>query len=242
MGLRIGAPLAALVALLGLALAGCPARRPIEPEPPPSATITPLLVRSFQELGPDQYAELRTDPPLASIPLEQVAARHDGWRWTSTRTVWGTGSVIEYRDTDHAHAGIQPTAGWYLGPRARDGSETVAVALVRDFADAPQAADPQELMLGLAEVWPAPWTFCQPTDAKRSAELHVHDPLRGIKLGLRSVDTSEGTEAWIVDHVEYLSAGLTLSTWLESKGQGACEELGTLVEGGKYRLARRTVE
>lgn len=231
----------ALIGLLALALLGCP-KRPPEVEPAPELPTRPVLVRTFAELGPDQYAELRTDPPLAAVPLDVVVSRHDVWRWTSTHTVWGTLPVIEFRDTDHPLASLQPTAGWYLGQPAKDGQDTVAAALVRDFADAPEGTDPQELVLGLGERWPLPWTLCQPLDPKRSDELVVHDPVRGIKLGLRSVATDGGSAAWTVDHVEYLSAGLPLSTWLESKDPGGCEELGTLVEGGKYRPARRSGE
>ena len=116
----------------------------------------------------------------------------------------------------------------------------MAAALVRDFTDAPSAADPQALVLGLAERWPAPWTFCQPLDPRRSGELFVHDPMRGIKLGLRSTPTIEEGRTWTVDHVEYVSVGLPLATWLETKGSAGCEELGTLTEDGKYRPSRRS--
>ena len=228
--------------LLGLVLAGCPNRKPPEVEPPSEIPVQPVLVRSFDELGPDLYAELRTDPPVAQVPLEQVSHRHDTWRWTSTRTVWGTLPVIEFRDTDHPNAGVQPTAGWYLGPKTRDGGDTVLAALVRDFADAPEGADPQALMLSLEARWPLPWTFCQPLDPGRSDEIVVLDPVRGVLLGLVSATSDEGTVSWTVEHVEYVAVGSTLATWLETKAYGGCEELGTLVEGGKYRPARRSGE
>lgn len=211
-------------------------------DPTVAPPITPVLVRSFAELGPDQYAELRGDPPKQAVPLEILTGRHDVARWTSTRTMWGRLPVIEFRDTDHPNAALQPTAGWYLGAQRRDGRETVTAALVRDFADAPEAPDPQQLMLALAERWPPPWTFCQPGDLKREAEIVVHDPVRGIRLGLRSGTSDEGTATWTVDHVEYVCTGLPLSTWLDTKGYGGCDELGTLIEGGKYRPARRTGE
>jgi len=225
--------------LLALLL-GCPARRPPEPELPAEPPITPVLVRDFAELGPDQYAELRTEPPRTSVPLDVVTGRHDVARWTSTRTVWGRLAVLEFRDTDHPHTALQPTAGWYLGDRRRDGRETVAAALVRDFGGAPVATDPQQLMLDLAEAWPPPWTFCQPGDADRAGELVVHDPARGVRLGLLSSASDDGTVSWTIDHVEYVATGLPLATWLDTKGYGGCAELGTLIEGGKYRPARRT--
>lgn len=237
----LAAAAACLVAALPL-LGACPARRPVEPESPVlpvPPTVRPTLVRTWDELAPGLYAELRAGPPGMATALDEVAGHHDTSRWTQVRTRWGDSPVLEFRDTDHPHASRQATAGWFLGGEGVDGQQTVEGVVVRDFASAPTSTDPQRLVLRLGERWPLPWTLCQPRDPSRAGDIVAWDAARGMLLGLVAAAGQEGPSLWTVDRVEFVASGTQAQDWWRHRGYGTCDELGTLDLDGAFVPAGR---
>lgn len=214
-------------------LLGCPKKPPPDPleslEPVPPA---PLLVRSFAELSVDFYPELQLRDEGAPR-LTELARSRDVDHWTALRSVWGLLPVIEFLDTDRRHTSISAAVGWFVTTR-EDGTEEIQVVLVRDFVDAPAADAPETLMLALAETWPPPWILCQP---RNRTGVVAYDPARRVKLGL---DPVEGNEGWSVDHVEFFAPSVDLEAWWDAKDYGGCDELGTVLEAGRFRPARKS--
>jgi len=229
----VGRRAAALLTLAALALAGCP-KRP--PDPPLEATDAqppaPLLVRSFAELTPGFYPELQARE--AGAPkLSDLALSRDVDQWTAVRSMWGHLPVIEFRDTDRRHTSASASAGWFVAV-SEDGTDEIEAVLLRDFVDAPVGSAPEELIAALGEAWPPPWVLCRP--ANRPGVV-AYDPARHVKLGL---DPIEGNEGWSVDHVEFFSPAVDLEAWWHAKEYGGCDELGTVLETGRFRPARKS--
>lgn len=216
-------------------MAGCP-KRPPEPviEEGPPQPPAPVLVRAFDELLPSLYPEMVVEPE-GVVLLADLAQAHDVDRWTSTRTVWGTQPVIEFRDVDRPHTAISATAGWFLGPDDAEGRETVEAVVVRDFVASPVGESAEALLAGIAETWPPPWTLCVPSARDREGQVVAHDAERGLKLLLRPV---EGNGGWIVDNVEFMSTSVVLEQWWRAKRYESCDDLGTILENGRFRPAR----
>ncbi len=220
--------------LAGLALAlgflGCPSRKP----PPPAVDVTdavlhPTLVRDWAELPPDPYPSLAVGP----ANVASLRASHDVFRWTPSTQRWGTLSVLQFEDTDRRRTAEGAVAAWVMGE-----AETVDAVVLRDFVGAPQAPTVEELLLGLGESWPPPWTLCRPQATAHADLVLALDEAGRRKLGLAP---SGGEEvAWMVDHVEYLAAGLEPAAWFERKGYGGCDAMGTLLEGGKLKPPRES--
>ncbi len=221
---------------------GCPRKPPPDPVAEPVAPLppAPTLVRSFDELAPDLYGEF-AESESGELLVADLAAGHDVYRWTTIRTRWGERPVLEFRDTDRPETWVEATAGWILGADTAEGSETVESALLRDFADAPSATDPQELMSSL-EAWLPPWSFCRPVADDRATELIAYDAERGLKFGLVPHTDDEGIEGWIVDNVEFFVPREVLDDWWLAKEYGGCEALGVLVEPGRFKPERKPRE
>ncbi len=215
--------------LAGLALAGCPPKKPpVALDAPPDVVIRPTVARAWADV------ELGLYPSLAAgtVSIAELQALHDVARWTPSRQKWGPLSVLQYEDTDRPTTAIGAVAGWALG----DGDVVEAVVL-RDFTDAPEAPSYTDLLLGLGEAWLPPWELCQPVAEAHGDLIVAWDEENRRKLGLAS---SEGQEAWRVDHIEYLAVGVEPATWFERKGYGGCTPLGTLLESGKVKPPPRT--
>lgn len=214
-----------LTLTLGLTLTACPGRRPPEPAVDPDArpVVHPTLVRAWSDLPADPYPELAEGP----ADLERVRRGHDVWRWTETRARWGELDVLQFEDTDRPTTATGAVAGWLLGEEQR-----VTAVVLRDFVASPQAASWQELLLSLGEVWPAPFEVCAPKAPGHATSVVAIPAGDRRKL---SLVPSEGQEAWMVDHVEYLAAGTDRTLWWERKGYGGCESLGTLLPDGRLK-------
>ena len=226
--------LATAIAVVSL-LTACP-RRDVTPPPVDSAQATPpaaAVIRDFADLTPDLYPELR-DPEASVVPLERLARAYDVDRWAAASSTWGEQPVIELVDVDRHFTAVGAMAGWFLGPRTDEGQRTVVAVLLRDFVGAPSGPSPQELLLGLGEAWTPPWTLCQPVDEARAAERVAWSAERGVKLLL-----VEYPDGWTVDHVEFLATTVEPEQWWISKGYAGCDELGVLLENGRFRPVRR---
>ena len=218
--------------LVGLALplvvtlTGCPPRKPPPPivDPGLEPVVQATVVRSWAALPVDPYPELAAGPAT----VDSLRRTHDVGLWTPSRQRWGPLSVLQFEDTDRPQTAVGAVAAWVLG----DG-DLVDAVILRDFVGAPEGATPEELLLGLGEAWPPPWTLCRPRSPAHADTIAALDEEGRRKLGL--APSGEEKEAWIVDNIEYLAAGLEPAAWFERKGYGVCEPLGTLLEGGRLK-------
>jgi len=223
--------------LVVLSLSGCFRRIPyfmldVEEEPP----LTPAVARWFTELDEARYPELQ-EHTGAGVPLEEFLFRHEVGRFTQERTTWGSEPELElvlFSDTDHPETYRGAEAAWFLASESTDGVERIRAVLFRQFADAPEAADPVQLLTGLDPAFEAPWTLCQPWNAEAGDFLVAHGQ-RGVKLGL--FFTPEPQEHWAVDHVEFVSRSTSMEAWSVEKGYGGCTVQGRIDAGGRYEEA-----
>ncbi len=221
---------------LTLLLAGCPPRKP--PADPVSSAAPPLqstLARTWADVDPAGYPELADGPVEPAL----LRLRHDVDRWTLSHQRWGEIAVLHYEDTDHPSTAQGAVAGWLLADSSPDAPRVQAVVL-RDFQRAPVGPSFDALLLSLGEAWLTQWTLCRPI-AEAHADLIVAvDESARRKLAL--APSTQETEGWTVDHIEYLSAGLDLEPWFARKGYGGCEPLGTLLENGRIKPPRPTAD
>ena len=284
---RVGPrPGARLILASLLCVAGCPRRTtaPVTPEPEP--TLPPprssALVRTFAELSPSSYGELSGGPP-GGVAVHKLARTHDADRFGLSVAAWGppTRLVLQIDDQDHPTTTEGSTAGWFLepsketlplGPLDPDAllygavsKRIVRSVLVRDWADAPRAADPFDLLLALAPQLPAPLLVCRPrTAVERAREEaiddkdpqlpHILDPIaleaiapeRGLRVALRPVtplgavaQSGHGPFAWSVDHVEWSAPGRGADSWWEPLGFHDCKEIGRILTDQRVKRPRR---
>lgn len=233
--MQVGTTLAAALAVVSITLVGCP-RRDANPPLVDSAEAKPpaaAVYLDFADINPGLYPELRT-PDGGVVALDDLARLYDVDRWASASATWGDQRVVELSDADRPHTAVGAMAGWFLGPDTAEGERTVVAVLLRDFVGAPTAESPEALLLGMGEAWLPPWTLCQPLAEARAAERVAFSTDRGTKLLL-----VEETDGWTVEHVEFLAVGVAPEQWWLDKGYGGCEELGVLLETGRFRPARR---
>jgi len=215
--------------LLGLSLAlwlvGCAGTRPapVASEVEPPEVLLPTLARSFSELHSELHPELR-DPPRHGVTVARLRSSRDTHLYTEERVKWGRDqqfTVLQFTDTDRPARSDSPMSAWFLGPDPGDGApEVVGAVLYRDFADAPGAEDPYQLLGSMAEAFPAPWVLCTPSSELWGNLLLAYDPARGIKLAMFQGDGPP--RRWSVDHVEFVSTLLPLEDWWREKGYGEC--------------------
>ncbi len=245
---------AAAVAILatGVAVAGCPKKKPPEVERPTPSDVTPTVARTWGEIDPEFYGEFMelADWGL-TLTVGDLLERHDTDRWTRRDAVWGPPDmpVIEFIDTDRPTSDRSAIAGWVLAPAAeRSGDELlparragvstsrpVRAVVLRDFIGAPEAPSPEDVVLVVGDVFPPPWTFCTPTAPEGTAVAYDTD--RGLKLGLVRVE-SKDEGAWTVDHVEFLSPGFVAEEWWTAKGYGDCAAFAAMDVQGRVRKLR----
>lgn len=231
-----GTRLTGLTLLLGsLLLLGCARRVPPPDETPPDEVepIRPTLISSWAELTPTLYREVTGAPPT----VEALSALHDTGRWTRHQRHWGRLEVLEFLDTDRPTRATGAVAAWFL--RVVDEVTQVEAVLLRDFLDAPQAADYQELLLGLGEALAPPWDVCRPSDEAFAGLLIAWDGDRGLKLALKE---SKDPASWIVDHIEFVSEGVLGEDWWSRKGYGTCAAVGSINANGRFKPAREAVD
>lgn len=185
--------------------------------------LLPTVARSFAQLSAASYPELRS-PPKHGVTVRSLRDRHDTHLFTENRARWGGDeqfTVLEFTDSDRPTRSIGAMAAWFLGPDPGDGApEVVGAVLFRDFEDAPEAADPYQLLGLVSERFPSPWLLCRPSAPRYSDLLMAYDSARGLKLAL--VKQSDGDHLWAVDHVEFVSTLLSLEEWWSEKGYESC--------------------
>ena len=208
-----------------MVLAACSGSLPRlkSPPPQPSQNLASTVVQSFAQLNADSYPELRS-PPAHGVTVDSLRKRHDTFRYTESRVLWGEKaefSVLQFSDTDRPTRAVSPVSAWFLGPDPGDGApEVVGAVLFRDFAGAPTAADPYQLLGQVAEQFPAPWLICRPAALGSADLLLAYDEARGLKLALHR--SGAGEQLWSVDHVEYISTLLPIEVWWMEKGYETC--------------------
>lgn len=245
----------ALALIAVVAVAGCPKKKPADAEPPTPSEVRPTVVRTWEELTPDLYAEFADLAEWGITPtVGQLLERHDTDLWTRREVTWANGQlpVIEFLDTDRRTTDASAIAAWVLSPEPEIEDDrllpqkapgilptrTVRAVVIRDYTGAPSAASPQELADVLMPVFPPPWIFCIPDSLPETVVMY--DVKRGFKLGLFS-DQSKDSGAWTVDHVEFLSPGFAPADWWATKGYGDCvgfEAMDAQGRGRKLRGAR----
>ena len=229
---RSGLTLIAAAALL----VACPRRVPPPDDEPPELDIPGpqlTLISSWNELTPTLYREVTAGP----VPVDALTAAHDTERWTRHQRHWGDLEVLEFLDTDRPTRAIGAVAAWFL--RSIDDVTHVQAVLLRDFLDAPSAADSTELLLGLGEALAPPWELCQPSTPAFEGVLVAWDGDRGLKLALQQSKEQAG---WTVDHIEFASEGVLGDSWWSSKGYGTCKPVGSLNANGRFKPAKETGE
>jgi len=209
----------------GLLLAACTkqVQAPIVVAPPKPVVVPIVVARSFAQLNSELHLELR-DPPPGGVSLGSLRADRDTHLFTEERLRWGAEEqfpVVQFTDSNRPTSSDPPLAAWFLGPDPIEGApEVVAAILYRNFDAAPQAEDPQSLLVALANSFPAPWQLCRPTAAGYLDLLIAYDPERGIKLAM--FQYPDEPRNWSVDHVEFISKAVPLESWWVDKGYGDC--------------------
>jgi len=198
--------------------------------------LTPAVARWFTELDEARYPELQEDSGPGVI-LEEFLFRHEVGPFTQERTSWGLEhrlDLVLFSDTDHPETYRGAEAAWFLVPDPSDGVERVRAVLFREFADAPEAIDPVQLLNDLAPAFLAPWTLCEPWNARGGDYLVAHGT-QGVKLGLQRFE--EPKEGWTIDHVEFVARSTSMEDWSVQKGYGGCTLQGRIDGGGRYAEA-----
>ncbi len=214
-----------LLVILASLLFSCVGRHGGLPNPVPQSVevLLPTVARSFSQLSADSYPDLR-NPPRHGVTVRSLRAHHDAHLFTEHRARWGRDkqfTVLEFTDNDRPTRSIGATSAWFLGPDPGDGApEVVGAVLFRDFEDAPEAADPYQLLGLMAERFPSPWLLCRPSSPFSSDLLMAYDSARGLKLAL--FKQSDGAHLWSVDHVEFVSTLLSMEEWWSEKGYESC--------------------
>ncbi len=215
-------------------LVGCPRRVPPPDDTPPEDPGPQLtLISSWDELTPTLYREVTAE----LLSVEALQALHDTDRWTRTQRRWGELEVLEFLDTDRPTRATGAVAAWFL--RVVDDVAHVEAVLLRDFVDAPGAADSTELLLGLGEALAPPWELCKPTAGPFADILVAWNGERGLKLGLME---SKEPAGWIVDHIEFASEGVLGEGWWSKKGYGTCAPVGSINANGRFKPAKESGE
>ena len=214
-----------LLVLFASLLFSCAGRHVGLPNPVPQfvEVLLPTVARSFTQLSADSYPELGS-PPKHGVTVRSLRASHDTHLFTEHRARWGRDkqfTVLEFADSDRPARSIGAMSAWFLGPDPGDGApEVVGAVLFRDFEDAPQAADPYQLLGLMAERFPSPWLLCRPSSVRFSDLLMAYDSARGLKLAM--FKQSDGQQLWSVDHVEFVSTLLPMEEWWSEKGYESC--------------------
>lgn len=278
----------ASLALLVLAVAACP-RKPPDPvpvDPEEGIAQRPTLASTFASLDLSLYEGFIAGPADGTA-LGVLARHHDADRYTATLQRWGppTVPVVQLEDTDSPTRVAGALAGWKLADGPEDLAEpkflppgaltdtdvsalTVSSVLQRSWEGGPSAADPFDLLLGLAEHLPAPWSVCRPrTEADVQAEeadgadpgsmssvvdpvvLYAIDGARGTRLGLRALApdraaepvSGQGPFEWEIDHIEQVPAARRVESLWTAMGYMDCPELGRVLDAERARRPKRSL-
>jgi hypothetical protein len=253
---QVGLAAGILVAAILLPAACAPRRGPRIPagaspeEPTPEPPPAPTVALRWEEMGPAFYATV-TAAPAAGVLLPELRRRHDVHRWSRDEGSWGPPEqpVLVWFDADRRARADSAMAAWFLDrpvgadpaapgvPMAVPAEPRVLSVLLRDFEGSPVAASPEELVAALGTGWPPPWALCRPAAAGASDLRVAWDAARGLKIGLRELDSKSGG-GWTVDHVEFWPATAPVETWWQSKGYGSCEPLASVNENGRWRYEK----
>lgn len=275
--------------LIGAALLGCPKQTSVPtdvPEPDVGAPQRGTVVHRWGDLDLSLYDDLAA-APAEGARLRALATRHDVDRYTTLLTTWGPPDrpVLQIEDTSAVERERGAVAAWILadGPtnvgeaEPIDGDSlvhgepsrwTVASVLVRDWSDGPRAEDPFDLLLGVEEQLPGPWSVCrprtqeqvaaeEPKEADVTAMAHAMDPVvlyaidseRGVRVGLKALandgandgvpEPGVGPFTWAVDHLEQVPIARAEGSWWPELGYADCTEIGRLLGEGKARRPKR---
>ncbi len=211
--------------VLGMLLGACvkQAQAPINVATSGSTALSFVVARSFSQLNSELHLELRASSP-SEVTVGGLRASRDTHLFTEERVRWGPEQqfrVLQFTDTNRPTSSDPPLAAWFLGPEPVKGAaDVVAAVLYRNFDAAPQARDPESLLVALAGSFPSPWKLCQPTAADYLDLVIAYDPSRGIKLAM--FQYPDEPRNWSVDHVEFISPPVSVEKWWKEKGYGSC--------------------
>ena len=273
---------------LAVGVTGCPKKGTDSASLPAPSGLAPqvgTLVDRWDELDLAMYAEL-TQAPAQGVLLRDLALRHDVDRYTTVLTTWSPPdrTVLEIEDTVSVSRERGAIGGWILsdGPTDVEDIEPVAPdalvhgeasrwvvgsVLLREWSNAPRAADPFDLLLAEAPRLPAPWSVCRPRTASQIEQeqaeeadpttmahvtapvaLHAVDVERGSRLGLKAVARAEGPVAsgsgpfdWTVDHVELTSPEKPLGEYWPALGFVDCLEIGKVINEERAKRPKRAL-
>jgi len=240
----------------------------------------PALVDRWADLDLTLYADL-VAAPSKGLPLATLARRYDAEQFTTVLDVWGQRPVLQLEDTSAEERVTGAVGGWFLGEGATPIDEPTPVSpdelrygptsealvtsvLLREWADAPSAEDPFDLLLAEIAVLPAPWSVCRPrTEEQAAAEepkdadvasmphaadptlLYAVDEVRGLAVGLVAVapggavpSSGGGPFAWTVDHLEISPTARSTSSWWTALGYADCVEVGKVLGEDRARRPR----
>ncbi len=211
--------------VVGLSLGAClkQGQAPINVATSGTTSSAFVVARSFSQLNSQLHLELRASSS-SEVTVGSLRASRDTHLFTEERVRWGPEQqfrVLQFTDTNRPTSSDPPTAAWFLGPEPVDGAaDVVAAILYRNFDAAPQARDPESLLVALAGSFPSPWKLCQPTAADYLDLVIAYDPSRGIKLAM--FQYPDEPRNWSVDHVEFISSPVSVENWWKEKGYGSC--------------------